>query len=173
MAARKVFDEAQLIGYTLNLLDIGGGFPGFDQPEINFDEVTFTINSSINKLFPEGSGVRIIAEPGRYFAASAYTLAANVIAKREVEPSLAEDKTRMMYYINDGVYGSFNCILYDHAEIEVDYLKVSRKHHVIIWRYHSFFFFRTLQQSQHILAAYGDQHVTAWIVSFHSLRCLC
>lgn len=123
MAARKVFDEAQLIGYTLNLLDIGGGFPGFDQPEINFDEVTCTINSSINKLFPEGSGVRIIAEPGRYFAASAYTLAANVIAKREVEPSLAEDKTRMMYYINDGVYGSFNCILYDHAEIEVDYLK--------------------------------------------------
>lgn len=123
IAARKVFDEAQLIGYTMNLLDIGGGFPGFDQPEINFDEVTCTINSSINKLFPEGSGVRIIAEPGRYYAASAYTLAANVIAKREVESSLGEDKGSMMYYINDGVYGSFNCILYDHAEVEVEYLK--------------------------------------------------
>ena len=24
-----------------------------------------------------------------------------------------------MYYINDGVYGSFNCLLYDHAEIEI------------------------------------------------------
>lgn len=123
IAARKVFDEAQLIGYTMNLLDIGGGFPGFDQPEINFDEVTCTINSSINLLFPEGSGVRIIAEPGRYYAASAYTLAANVIAKREVESSLGEDKGSMMYYINDGVYGSFNCILYDHAEVEVEYLK--------------------------------------------------
>lgn len=123
IAARKVFDEAQLIGYTMSLLDIGGGFPGFDQPEINFDEVTCTINSSINKLFPEGSGVRIIAEPGRYYAASAYTLAANVIAKREVESSLGEDKGSMMYYINDGVYGSFNCILYDHAEVEVEYLK--------------------------------------------------
>jgi len=123
IAARKVFDEAQLIGYTMNLLDIGGGFPGFDQPEINFDEVTCTINSNINELFPEGSGVRIIAEPGRYYAASAYTLVANVIAKRQEESSLEEDKTRMMYYINDGVYGSFNCILYDHAEIEVEYLK--------------------------------------------------
>lgn len=24
------------------------------------------------------------------------------------------DRT-LMYYVNDGVYGSFNCILYDHA----------------------------------------------------------
>jgi len=23
-----------------------------------------------------------------------------------------------MYYVNDGVYGSFNCLLYDHAEVE-------------------------------------------------------
>ena len=28
-----------------------------------------------------------------------------------------------MYYINDGVYGSFNCILYDHATVEVNILK--------------------------------------------------
>ena len=34
--------------------------------------------------FPESSGVRIIAEPGRYFVASAFTLATNVIAKRTV-----------------------------------------------------------------------------------------
>lgn len=29
-----------------------------------------------------------------------------------------EDETNdksLMYYVNDGVYGSFNCILYDHA----------------------------------------------------------
>ena len=108
-------------------MDIGGGFPGFDQPEINFEEVTWTINSSINKHFPEGSGVRIIAEPGRYYAASAYTLAANIIAKREVAPSPSEEKTRTMYFINDGVYCSFNCILYDHAEIKVEYLRVCRK----------------------------------------------
>ena len=108
----------------MDLLDIGGGFPGYSQPEINFNDITSTINSSINKLFPEGMGVRIIAEPGRYYAASAYTLAANVIAKRQVKPRLTEEKTQFMYYINDGVYGSFNCILYDHADIEVDYIRV-------------------------------------------------
>lgn len=123
VAARKVFDNAKLIGYNLDLLDIGGGFPGFYQPDINFDDVTTTINNSINKLFPEGSGIQIIAEPGRYYAASAYTLAANVIAKRKVQPCMPEEQTQLMYYINDGVYGSFNCILYDHADIEVECMK--------------------------------------------------
>ena len=33
----------------------------------------------------------------------------------EEEDDEANEKT-MMYYVNDGVYGSFNCILYDHAE---------------------------------------------------------
>jgi len=32
-------------------------------------------------------GVRIIAEPGRYFAASAFTLAVNIIAKRTISSS--------------------------------------------------------------------------------------
>jgi ornithine decarboxylase len=30
-----------------------------------------------------------------------------------------------MYYINDGVYGSFNCVLYDHAVVTPQPLKVS------------------------------------------------
>ena len=33
----------------------------------------------------------------------------------EEEDDETNEKT-MMYYVNDGVYGSFNCILYDHAE---------------------------------------------------------
>ena len=28
-----------------------------------------------------------------------------------------------MYYINDGVYGSFNCLLYDHATVEAEILE--------------------------------------------------
>lgn len=28
-------------------------------------------------------------------------------------------KRDQMYYINDGVYGSFNCLLYDHAEVDI------------------------------------------------------
>jgi len=30
-----------------------------------------------------------------------------------------------MYYVNDGVYGSFNCILYDHVTVEASLLDVS------------------------------------------------
>lgn len=28
-----------------------------------------------------------------------------------------------MYYLNDGVYGSFNCLLFDHAKVEPELLE--------------------------------------------------
>ena len=39
------------------------------------------MNSALDKYFPEENGIEIIAEPGRYFVASASTLVVNVIAK--------------------------------------------------------------------------------------------
>jgi hypothetical protein len=36
----------------------------------------------LEQYFPVASGVRIIAEPGRFFVASAFTLCVNIIAKR-------------------------------------------------------------------------------------------
>jgi len=108
--ARELFDAAKEVGFNLELLDIGGGFPGHEQGEISFEEMTGFINSSLEKYFSDHikNGVKVIAEPGRYFASAAYTLVANIIGKRD-----------RMYYINDGVYGSFNCLLYDHAEVEM------------------------------------------------------
>ena len=38
---------------------------------------------ALDKYFPEES-IQIIAEPGRYFVASAFTIGVNVIAKRVV-----------------------------------------------------------------------------------------
>ena len=35
-----------------------------------------------------------------------------------------------MYYVNDGVYGSFNCILYDHAHVKPLLQKVPSEHAV-------------------------------------------
>lgn len=67
----------------------------------------------MDKHFP--SGVEIIAEPGRYFTASAFTLCTNIIAKREL--SFPNEDTISMYYVNDGLYGSFNCLIFDHAVI--------------------------------------------------------
>ena len=62
-------------------------------------------------FFPPEMNVRYIAEPGRYFVASACTNVCNVTSVRKVE---SEGEKNFMYYINDGVYGSFNCVMFDH-----------------------------------------------------------
>ncbi|XP_060735291.1 ornithine decarboxylase-like [Tachysurus vachellii] len=123
--ARCVFDMGAELGYNMTLLDIGGGFPGSDDSKLKFEEITAVINPALDKYFPADSGVRIIAEPGRFYVASAYMLAVNIIAKKvnmkeqsgsDDEDDGADDRT-LMYYVNDGVYGSFNCILFDHAHV--------------------------------------------------------
>ncbi|XP_049596109.1 ornithine decarboxylase [Syngnathus scovelli] len=121
--ARCVFDIGHDLGFCMNLLDIGGGFPGSEDTELKFEEITAVINPALDKYFPADTGVRIIAEPGRFYVASAYTLVVNIIAKKvlmddesgsDEEDEGTSDRS-LMYYVNDGVYGSFNCILYDHA----------------------------------------------------------
>jgi len=116
-AAKSVFHMAQELGMDdMYLLDIGGGFPGHDDGNMTFTELSLGINSALAEHFPVGCGVRIIAEPGRYMVASAFTLATNVIAKRQVS-GVDESQQSFMYYINDGIYGSFNCLLYDNAKV--------------------------------------------------------
>lgn len=55
--------------------------------------------------------------------ASCFTLATNIHSKRTV---VGENGVHNMYYINDGVYGSFNSIIYDHARVNPIPLKVSK-----------------------------------------------
>lgn len=47
-------------------------------------QITAIINPALDKYFPADGGVRVIAEPGRYYVASAYTLAVNIIAKKVI-----------------------------------------------------------------------------------------
>ncbi|XP_022818190.1 ornithine decarboxylase 1-like [Spodoptera litura] len=113
--SRALFLVGHNVGHkAMRILDIGGGFPGGTHTSIQ--EVSAVINSALEEHFPDRS-VRVIAEPGRYFAAAAYTLAAMVHAKREVTSKECADETHTMYFINDGVYGSFNCVLYDHQHV--------------------------------------------------------
>jgi len=108
--ARTVFDEAARVGYDLRLLDIGGGFPGWDEPgKATFIDHATDINAMLEELFPSPD-IRIIAEPGRFFVAEAQSALVSVV-------SVADTAKGRRYYINDGLYGSFNCILYDHAEV--------------------------------------------------------
>lgn len=121
--ARRVFDIANSLGFQMSLLDIGGGFTGRDDFHVTFEEVSEVINGALDEFFPSDSGVQIIAEPGRYFVESAFTLAANVFAKRVLLDEDGEENhpgPTMMYYINDGAYGSLSCLIscFTHTKIE-------------------------------------------------------
>ncbi|XP_041673397.1 ornithine decarboxylase-like, partial [Cheilinus undulatus] len=125
--ARQVFDIANLMGFEMRLLDIGGGFSGREDFHVKFEEFTEVINDALDKYFPPDSGVQIIAEPGRYYVESAFTLAANIMARRVITDDVKEvyngdnspDKV-MMYYLNDGVYGSLSCLINDAAHTSVE-----------------------------------------------------
>lgn len=133
--ARMIMNYGNKMGFTMNLLDLGGGFPGNTGTEDYFAEISAAVNKTLDEHFPLDEGVRIIAEPGRYYVASAYSLATNVIATREMTDS-ETGKQKYMYYINDGVYGSFNCVLYDHYVPEPCFFaknESNEKHTSSIW----------------------------------------
>ncbi|XP_055377903.1 ornithine decarboxylase 1-like [Condylostylus longicornis] len=77
--ARDVFNIGKELGFkNLNLLDIGGGFPGSDDSA--FQKMCGIINKSLDEYFP-GDDVRFIAEPGRYFVTSAFKLICKIHSK--------------------------------------------------------------------------------------------
>eukprot|EP00659_Diplonema_papillatum_P023037 gene23037-35301_t len=102
----------------MNLLDIGGGFPGDKTTCPTFPDIAQRLAPVLDELFP--ADVQIIAEPGRYFACASHTLATNIFAKREVQfkEDDGEVATEMQYYVNEGVYQSFNCLFFDHALVD-------------------------------------------------------
>eukprot|EP00730_Choanoeca_flexa_P013864 TRINITY_DN5803_c0_g1_i1.p1 TRINITY_DN5803_c0_g1~~TRINITY_DN5803_c0_g1_i1.p1 ORF type:complete len:449 (+),score=116.78 TRINITY_DN5803_c0_g1_i1:162-1508(+) len=119
--AKDTINQAHELGFKPTILDIGGGFPGAttanevlqgsDKLPVSFEAIASIINTSLAELFKDNE-LTVIAEPGRFFAASIVDLAVTIIARR-----LLRREQHAMYYINDGVYGSFNCLLYDHARV--------------------------------------------------------
>ncbi|HET6147794.1 MAG TPA: type III PLP-dependent enzyme [Polyangia bacterium] len=90
----------------IRLLDIGGGFPApyrLDTPAI--ENFCAPIRGALNAA---PRSVRIIAEPGRYLAATAMEVIATVVGK-------ARRGGVFWYYLDDGVYGSFSGQVYDGA----------------------------------------------------------
>ncbi|VFQ62090.1 unnamed protein product [Cuscuta campestris] len=109
-AARAVFDVAAELGMApMQVLNIGGGFRAATQV---FEEICDTVKSAITDYFPKEMAVTIIAEPGRYFAEKAFTLATSVIGIRA-------RGERMEYWINDGIYGSFSPTMYNSSLVSV------------------------------------------------------
>ncbi|KAJ7132898.1 ornithine decarboxylase [Mycena crocata] len=127
--ARAAFDMGTDAGYRFALLDVGGGFE-----DALFEQAAVFLTDAIDAYFPDRSGIKIIAEPGRFYVAKAFSLAANVIARRaplnDAPADDASEQPSVMYYINDGVYGAFNCILFDHQTVHPYVLAMGGSFHV-------------------------------------------
>jgi ornithine decarboxylase len=114
--ASGVLREATLRGVdTLKLLDIGGGFPApYDGGVRPLRDLARILNSEFKRLFPKQT--EILAEPGRFLVATAATLVVKVIGKavRDGKPC---------YYVDDGVYGTFSGIIFDHCHYHLTAMK--------------------------------------------------
>ncbi|KAF2198148.1 ornithine decarboxylase [Delitschia confertaspora ATCC 74209] len=104
--ARYVFDQGADLGFEMHTLDVGGGFCGE-----TFEAMAAVLSSALDLYFPPN--VRIIGEPGRYYVSTAFTIACHVIARRTVADATL-GTTSYMLYLNDGVYGNFSSIIFDH-----------------------------------------------------------
>lgn len=106
-SARACIDAARAMGFAPTIVDIGGGFVAS-----TFEAIGATVRAALAAHFPPEAGCTFIAEPGRLFVEHCAHLVTPVIGKRQKDG-------RRQYWIADGLYGSFNCLLYDHARIHM------------------------------------------------------
>jgi ornithine decarboxylase len=115
----SIMEEAESRGFSLKLLDIGGGFPArYDRHVRPFRELARILSAELNRLFPKS--LEILAEPGRFMVGTAATLVAEVIGKSERDG-------KRCYYINDGIYHTFSGILFDHCQYHLKAFKKGPK----------------------------------------------
>ena len=113
-ACAVLIRAAREAGHALSVLDIGGGFPAdYLEPAMSIEEFCAPIRVALAEL---PSGLRLIAEPGRYIVAAAGTSVASVVGR-------ALRDGRWWFYLDDGLYGSYNGQLYDHARYPVAALR--------------------------------------------------
>jgi ornithine decarboxylase len=100
-------------GFHIELIDVGGGFVAHtDDPHaVQFEDIADKIKQAQYEFF-DGNTVMFIGEPGRFMVQKSHTLICCVVAKKRVND-------KFIYYLNDGVYGSFNCIIFDHQVPEL------------------------------------------------------
>jgi ornithine decarboxylase len=112
---RELIASARLRGHALSILDIGGGFPVDymrGPTPIPIEEFCAPIRRELGTL---DSGVRVIAEPGRYLAAPAAMVVASVMGR-------AQRDGHWWYYLDDGLYGSYSGQVFDRTKYPVEAL---------------------------------------------------
>src|SRR5262249_46307742 len=103
-------------GLPLRTVDIGGGFPIRQTPSEHNTLLTFgaRMRHDLDRLFPRD--IDLIAEPGRALVGTAGLLITRVVGR-----SIRNNKN--YYYLDDGLYGDFSGILFDHSRFEFRTLK--------------------------------------------------
>lgn len=116
---RTIFDEAAQAGIHLRCLDIGGGFPidEWNRP-IDSQNILDTVSARLDELFPH---TELLAEPGRTLCGTTTSLITTVIGTGSRDGNV-------WYFLDDGIYGSFSGILFDHWDFE---LQSSRQEKII------------------------------------------
>lgn len=116
-----IFREGAALDLHMHVLDIGGGFPGLsDHSGDSFEAMSSTIMAAIQTQFSNVPDLQVIGEPGRFFSAGAGTLVSTVIGKKACE---VEGVPGFKYYIDEGVYGAFNCLIFDHSHPKLELVK--------------------------------------------------
>ncbi|KAK1835932.1 pyridoxal-dependent decarboxylase [Podospora conica] len=122
--AHWVFQQAATHGFDLKTLDVGGGFCS----DASFEDMAGVLRTALDDYFPAHSGINLIAEPGRYYASSVFTLACNIIARRIIgEEHSQGNGASYMVYVNDGVYGNFSSIMFDHQNPVAKILRAGKR----------------------------------------------
>lgn len=103
-ACSRLIEEYEV---PIRILDIGGGFPVDYDTGADIDIMAFCapIRAALANI-PDH--VEVIAEPGRYLIAPAAAAITTVVGK-----ALRGDQP--WYYLDDGVYGMFSGIIFDHT----------------------------------------------------------
>ena len=95
---------------AISTLDIGGGFPvAYNDEVMPIDQFCQPINEALACL-PDT--VQVLAEPGRFIVAPAMTNVASVMGQ-------ADREGETWYYLDDGVYGSFSGLIFDHGDYPI------------------------------------------------------
>ena len=111
ISLRGIYTSLEEKGFNLRILDIGGGFPSFWESSVDMYEFCSPIREHLS-LFND---YIIIAEPGRYLVNNAFTLLYSVVGKNIRD-------SKIWYYVDEGVYGSFSAIIYDKVNFSVNFL---------------------------------------------------
>ncbi|WP_223789961.1 type III PLP-dependent enzyme [Marinicella meishanensis] len=92
------------------VLDIGGGFPiAYNGPALDIVDFCAPIHAALQQVDPD---IELLAEPGRFIAGPSAIQLLSVVGK-------AQRGAHTWYYLDDGVYGTFSGMLYDHARYPI------------------------------------------------------